>query len=787
MARTLQSQLILSLIDRVTAPARGIQGTMDRLNARIQRNNQALSSARMGMVDAIGAYYTLRTAIAAPIEAAARFETAMEDIAQKADLPVNQLEALGDRIKAVARDTNQANMDIAGAVDALAGRGASLDVAMAAAAPIGKAATAYRAATDDLAAASWAAVDNLKVPAEQVGKTLDIMAQAGKSGAFELRDMATYFPALGAAYQGLGQEGTDAVADLAAALQVVRKGTGDASSAATNLQNVLQKVYAPATVNKFAAAGVDVFSEMEAAAQRGLTPIEAIAELTDRTLNGDLSRMGTLFEDAQVQAGLRSIIQNLDEYRRIRAEAMGADGVVDKDFARRIKTTAGLIKRWTAMADNLQETLGAALVPVLHRVLDVIGPLIELITALIEAHPELVANTMMAVGSLIALRGAIAAIRFAGLLGKSGALSLLAGGMNTVGRAGFAMRGAVSESIRLQTALAAMDGSKIGLFGKMSAGLRGLAGVTGLTAVSQGVAAVGATIAGISAPAWLAIAVAVGAVGAAWKYWDRIGAIVGGVADAIGQSLKPVVEDLRAWIEPAAPIIDRFGEALAFVDEKIKAAAEWARTLTAGLFTREILTEGEQAELRGRASKMTTDLIAYFAALPGKLLTIGGEMIQKLWDGMEAKFAGLLERVTSMADQIGAKWRGILSGGRSDQPDLGVYDPATGYGQAKAVGGHMRARVPALVGERGPELVYPSRSGWVAHARQAQRLSEMARRPRAMPVPAQSRASHGGRPVNVTFGNIVIQGGANASARDISREIGRTVQAELRGAFTDPY
>ncbi|WP_223641524.1 phage tail tape measure protein, partial [Rhodobacter sp. TJ_12] len=218
---------------------------------------------------------------------------------------------------------------------ALAGRGANLDVAMAAAEPINRAATAYRASAEDLAAASWAAVDNLKVPANQIATALDMMAQAGKEGAFELKDMATYFPSLGAAYQGLGQSGTGAVADLAAALQVVRKGTGDASTAATNLANVLQKIYAPGTVKKFAEQGVDIFAEMEAAAKRGLTPIEAIAELTNRTLNGDLSKLGNLFEDAQVQAGMRSLIQNMDEYRRIRQEATQASGVVDKDFERR--------------------------------------------------------------------------------------------------------------------------------------------------------------------------------------------------------------------------------------------------------------------------------------------------------------------------------------------------------------------------------------------------------------------------------------------------------------------
>lgn len=222
------------------------------------------------------------------------------------------------------------------------------------------------------------------------------------------------------------------------------------------------------------------------------------------------------------------------------------------------------------------------------------------------------------------------------------------------------------------------------------------------------------------------------------------------------------------------------------MDEKIRAAAEFARNLVGGLFTREILTEEEQVDLRARASKMTTDLIAYFAALPGQLMAIGGEMIQKLWDGMKSKWTEFQGWLSGIAESIAGAFR---------VPDTmpegagipGRQVPLPSIGQAKAVGGYMQSRIPTLVGERGPELIYPSRAGWVAHANKAKQLADLSRRTRPAAMPSRPPRSEGSRPVNVTFGNIVIQGGANASARDISRELGRTVQAELRGTFTDPY
>lgn len=194
---------------------------------------------------------------------------------------------------------------MADGMDILAGMGASRDDALGLLPDIGRATTAYNAEIADLSQAGYAALDNLKVPANEFGRALDAMAQAGKAGAFELKDMAKYFPSLGAGYQALGQKGVPAVADLSAALQIVRKGTGDSASAATNLSNVLQKINAPLTRKSFAKMGVNLEKEMKKAAEKGLTPIEAIAEITNRTLKGDLGKLGDLFQDAQVQQGLR--------------------------------------------------------------------------------------------------------------------------------------------------------------------------------------------------------------------------------------------------------------------------------------------------------------------------------------------------------------------------------------------------------------------------------------------------------------------------------------------------
>ncbi|MGV2109788.1 phage tail tape measure protein [Agrobacterium salinitolerans] len=596
--QTLTSSLIVRLIDQVTAPAKSITKSMfgltratsgdfgTRLAGAMERNNLALANTRGSMVDAIAGFYALKTAIGAPIKSAVDFETLLEDIGQKADIPVERLAALGQEIKRVAADTNQATTAIANAVDNLLGRGAAEDVALAAAGPIGKAATAYRAATDDLAAASWSAVDNLKVPADQIGTAIDAMAQAGKEGAFELRDMARFFPSLGAAYQGLGQKGTDAVADLAAALQIVRKGTGDSSTAATNLQNVLQKIGSPATLRAFGKMGVNLRKEMQKAEKAGMTPIEAIAEITNKTLKGDLGKLGFLFEDAQVQAGMRSLIQNMEEYKRIRAEAMKASGVVEKDYQRRIETAAGATIRWRASIENLSLAIGATLLPVMSDLVNRFTPVIDAIGKWTGANPVFTRNVIAATAAVVGFKIAVTGLRYVGLLGRGGALSMMALGYNTVGKAAiFAGRG--MKLMAFTPIIAGLGAARRAMVGfAASAAILGPGGAAGIAikGLGKGVLSilnplnlvrrsafllrgalmftgVGAVIAGIAAAGTLI-----------YNNWDGLVSFFQGVGKGFMEALAPV----RPIMEPIAGFAERIYSAVSNMLGPIKATnTEW--------------------------------------------------------------------------------------------------------------------------------------------------------------------------------------------------------------------
>jgi TP901 family phage tail tape measure protein len=401
-------------------------GDLAQADRRRAANTRQLNQtrARAGNM-AIGGAATFGTglAILAPIQAAigvaSQYQAIMTSIAQKTGLSRLEAGKLGMALASLGPRVNQLPADLAAGADVLAGFGLTAQAIPQLMLPIGRAATAYEAQIEDLSKASFAVVDNLKVPFGQTGRAIDIMAEAGKRGAFELKDMAQYFPALTASAQGLGQTGAPAVADLAAALQITRKGAGDASTAANNLQNLLAKISSPGTTKAFAKMGVDLPKALNKMYAEGKTPIEAISELTNKTLKGDLSKLGNLFEDMQVQQALRPLIGNLALYRQIRSDALKASGTVEADYAERLLDAGQGSKALEVVTQSLQVKLGTVLIPTMVKLSLIVTNVLDRMIQWADANPRLaqvIAITAAALGVILLVAGGLA-VAIAGILG----------------------------------------------------------------------------------------------------------------------------------------------------------------------------------------------------------------------------------------------------------------------------------------------------------------------------------------------------------------------------------
>lgn len=386
--------------------------TIDGKVGRMQARGQELKS--QGRDNLVGG-----AVMAAPFilagKAAMDFSSGMVDIQLKANLTNAETTRMANNIMLLARQAKQLPEDMRSGVDVLSGFGLDPRLAVQMIGPIGRLGTAFKVDLADGASAAYANLNNLKVPIGQTSQALDIMAAAGNAGAFEVRDMAKHFPALTGQMQALGQSGTSAVADLSAALQIARKTTGDSDTAANNIKNLLAKINSPGVIRAFQKNfGVDLPAALKQAYAQGKTPMEALAEITKKATGGDLSKLGFAVEDMQAQDALRTLIQNMDEYRKIRADIGKSGGAVDAAFNLRGANDASV--RWQALKGRGMElaiTMGTRLLPMAERFADVLIPMADRVSSFAAAHPALTGNLLALVAGLAGAKMGLGVLQYA--------------------------------------------------------------------------------------------------------------------------------------------------------------------------------------------------------------------------------------------------------------------------------------------------------------------------------------------------------------------------------------
>ncbi|MBM3650952.1 MAG: phage tail tape measure protein, partial [Alphaproteobacteria bacterium] len=586
-----------------------------------ERRGQLLGQAAREAAKAVA----LGAALKPAISQAAQFEHALARFGTVANISGDALETVGRQVIGLSSITNQAAGDLLRGLEFLVGKGLDPAKASAAIGTIGRAATATGASIEDLAAASFALIDNLEVAPEALPKALDMLAQAGKEGGFELRDMAREFPRLTAGAAMLGLKGSEAVASLSAALQVALKGAADPAEAANNFANFIAKVTSPETVQRFRKFGIDIEQEINAALVGGVNPIERMIGLIQEASDGDQFKMGELFGDMQVLNFLKPMIRNMAEFRRIKEATGKAGGVVDADFATMMATATEQARGFGIAIANLGRALGTALLPMIAPVIGAFRGIAEVATGAIEAFPGVARVAIGVAFAFMALRTALIGLAIVQTIGP--AFAAFGGGLGIVG------------------SVAAIAGRVLPL---LAAGIHAV----GIAVVAN---PVGLIVAGIAAAV-------VGAALLIWKYWEPIGAffaglgrgIVGGLGP-VGAALATIGDSLSATFGPAiaalsgafsflAPAIDAVGSALSDL-------ARWFGRLfePIHLAADELAAVGSAGEAVGRVIGGT--LAAAFQAVV-KPIELAGTAV----DWVAGKLGGIAGSVGKLLGLLGRAW-----------------------------------------------------------------------------------------------------------------------------------
>lgn len=432
----MEASLLIRLIDQVTGPAaqvrkslRGIrdlagefrrgfsdaikQGfSVENIEQATQNAERKLAQARERLRGAIG----MGLALAAPVVTMAKFEERLVDFGNTAGIFGDDLRKIEAQLRATGPAVNKSATEMLDALEYLVGKGLSPEAGLRAIRAIGMTSTATKADVLDMAASGYAVLDNLKVPAEDLQLAYDAMALAGKRGGFELKGMAQFFPGLTAKAQALGMKGVSAVAELAAALQIARKGAGSDSEAANNMQNFLSKLSSQETVKRFKELGLDVEKEFKVAEEKGVSVFEHMLTRINEVTKGNTFVLNELFGDEQVKNFLLPMMANMEEFRQIRDDAMKAAGVNEADFARVMETATAKAKALMVELDNLMSA-SSPLLDVFKELAGYLLTAMRAMNAFATENPELTRYLILGAAALMGMSIAarLLAFTFAGL------------------------------------------------------------------------------------------------------------------------------------------------------------------------------------------------------------------------------------------------------------------------------------------------------------------------------------------------------------------------------------
>jgi TP901 family phage tail tape measure protein len=797
MAR-LTSQLILTLLDRVTRPIRDINGSLDRLRRASAANAARMEAMRGQFLGAAAAGYVLYRGLAAPINAAMKFESAMADVRKVVDFPTpDAFKEMGLDIRALSREMPMAADGIAAIVAAAGQSRLSVDELL----PFAEMAAMVGVAWDASAEQTGEALAKLKtalgLTVAETGSIADAINHLGNNSAASAVDILDVVSRVGAQAEQFGL-----TAEQAAAFGAAMVGSGAQSEvAATSFRNMGRALTRGESATKrqsaaFQSLGLDATQVAKAMQKDAVGTIEDVlermralpdhvraAKVTD--LFGDEARaLGPLISNGTLLADTLALIANKAEYA----------GGAQKEYDLRSQTSANLVKLFRNRITDLAISIGDALLPGLNSALAAIGPIVTSLSELAQRFPQVTSVVVGLTAAIVAFRVASIGFQFAGLFIKGALLEIGIAALTMSRALGRAMLAALNPINLVRAALYALRVVLIG---------------TGVGAVLVGLGMAGA---------WI------------YQNWTGVTVAFEAFKGAFVRAMKPIMPALKPVIEGVSSLWQWFKDITGPVDDLNGKWAGWGHALGAkvGGGLRRVVEMGGRAgnwlsdfnarleaqgggwqnvvHNAGRAQKAVSDFGQYVRS--GNLYADGVALVNSLWDGMISKISNVVSWLSGLAlrfaEAVGKgafhlygagknlmqflwngmkavfgdmlKWVGDATAalapvaGAPATPMSSMEMEGFGVDGARASGGPVRGGGSYLVGERGPEIFSPGRSGFVSPNEVFRGQSSG-----KASAPAASGAT-------ITNNNtFYITGGPGQSLRDIGDEVRRAVE----GTFAD--
>lgn len=679
---------------------RELGGTIDRLRAqqnRLARNHNATQnnlSNRANYRSKIGETVALGIGAAAPIVAAAKFETAMLGVAKQVQGARDasgkltaEYYAMAKQVQLLGREIPIATNDLAEMVAA----GARMGVAKEALIDFTKT-SAMMASAFDLPAAELA--DNMgkiaglyKIPIPAIGQLADTINWLDDNAISKGGDIIEFLTRTGGvagAVKVTGQE----MAALGSTLLTLGERTETASTA-TNA--MFQKLAAADKGTKKFKAAMKEIGLSTAAVQKGMqidaqgtlmTVLEKISKLPkDKQLGVMVELVGLEHSDT-----LAKLAGGLDEYKKQIKLAASAEakGSMSREFQAQRATAAA---QWVILKNRVVElavSIGTVLLPAVNDIMGGIGEVVTLVSEWAQAHPGL---TKAIVGTVVALTSVKVAAWAAGY-----AFTFLRGAVLSV-------TGAYARVAATLTTLAAgttRTGAGVRMLGAALSRL-GSAVIAPLLAVVRPLVLAFA-IAG--SPMWV-VAAAGAAIAAAgvliWKYWEPLKAFFIGFGEGLMSGLAPIGQAFSNAFSPVWEIIGPM------VMPILEAVGGWVRSAASwfgGLFTPIDKASKTTAEFAA-AGKVCGEVIAQAFTFMLSPIMLVVDAIK--W--VNGNIGGIIEKSAKVGSAISGGWQAtkdFVTGG----PDTSL-PPMRGAAAGSAAGAASQTNtyhITQLPGENAEQL-----------------------------------------------------------------------------------
>lgn|GEM_PF-3097360 len=392
MNRTVSAELQIKAADRTGRVLQQVGSKLNRLDrqAAMVGRRQAMVATAAGNAQAAALAAASRVIAPAAIaygvsNAVRRFaslEDGLTDLGIVTGATDAQLNKAKKTLQSVGPPIGYLGGELVAVTQELAAAGMEFNRAVETTPAVARTAKAASAEMNSVAATANAVMQQFGVTVSDLQLAFDMMAEGGKVGQFELRDMAAEFPSLTASAAKLGYEGTAGVAKLVAQLEIARKATGTGAEAANNMLNAFEKIYDPSTIKNFAKFNVNLIGMLEEAGETGENQFDAVLDSIEKMTAGmtdaqRAARIAELFPDRQARAAIQVLLRFRDELRDTERQVLASGGAIERDLARRLENASSKWDQMTAAADRTAVRLGEGVAPAAKAAADEINRLFD--------------------------------------------------------------------------------------------------------------------------------------------------------------------------------------------------------------------------------------------------------------------------------------------------------------------------------------------------------------------------------------------------------------------------